>query len=180
MADIAFAAAAKIGGGIFNLVKPLLPYIAIAAVGFGAAEGWEHRKHESFPLSLLGQGLKAQLVAEKASEPAKLAAAQQAGADAQAKSDKAAFSQWSAALQKCTADAKATRDSSAQDLVSAEKFATVQSSAAYRLGRASCGAPSHGPSSSPGAQPGAQPGGVRNPPDDLSALVGAGAFTPGA
>lgn len=177
MADIAFAAVAKLGGGILSVLKPFLPFIAIGAVGFGVAEGWEHRPHQGFPLMLLGQGLKAQLVAEKASEPAKLAKAEQDGANAQALADKAAFGKWDAALKKCSADAKAARDGAAEDLGASEKFANTQASAAYRLGRASCGDPAHA-SSPPRPSPGGQPGSVRDASDDLSALVGAGAFTP--
>jgi hypothetical protein len=147
------------------------------AAGFAAGEAWEHRPHQGFPLSVLGQGLKAQRDTIAASIPAKVAASWDAGAKAQAATDAAAFKKWDEALQACSTSLRTARDTSAQRITAAEALTRAQARTAYNLGRATCGSSNaQTPRPGPGGPP---PGGVRPPEsDDFGALFNPGAFTP--
>lgn len=145
----------------------LIAGAASIAVGFAAGEAWEHGSP---------WGLAAQRDKLKASIPALVAKGRQDGADAQAAADKLAFAKWSADLAACRAGRAADADAASQDLARASTFASTQASAAYRLGRSTCGAKTDA-TPLPGAPP-ADPGGVRDPGADFRTLFGAGAYTP--
>jgi hypothetical protein len=172
------ATAAKAAWGF---VRPLALFIACAAVGFGAAEAYEHRGKTPKPLSwAIGQGLRYQRDQITAGIPAQLAKARQAGADAQAKADKPEFDKWSAALMQCREARQADTAKETDALSRAATFASTQTSVAYRLGRASCGVtdnaqnPNH-------AGGGPAPGGVRPQAAagaDFRTIFASGAYTP--
>jgi hypothetical protein len=161
MVDIALGVA-RAG---WPLIKPLLGFVAAGAVGFAAAETYEHK---------VPWGLSHKLAREIAGEPAKMAAARDKGIADQSASDQTAFGKWSAALDACWAE-KAERNMSTDTQSRAAVFTSIQASTAYKLGRASCGVPNATQGSSPG---GAAAGGLRSSPDDFSGIFAAGAFAP--
>ena len=149
--------------GLAKDLGPLLGALALVAGGFGAGEAYEHTAP---------WGLEAQRDAARASVLTAEANAAKAGAAGQAAADKSAFDQWAARLDACQASVKTSRDDQASAITAAEKNTSLQASAAYRLGRASCGAP-NAPSPPPGSGP--RPAGVRNAPSDDFADAFAGA-----
>ena len=149
-----------------SLLGPLVAGAAAIAVGVGMGEAYEHKAP---------WGLEAQRDAARAALPKARAAGYKDGSDAQAALDKTAFDQWAADLNSCRADAKATRDAQAQAIAANAKFTSAQASAAYRLGRASCGDP-NAPASDH-APPG--PGGVLHSGGDFLDDFAPAAYTPG-
>lgn len=176
------ALGAQIASTVWTVLKPFLGLIAAAAVGFGAAESWEHTNHPAiFGWSPFGQSLGTQLASEKAAEPAKLAAATKAGIAQQTASDATAFAKWGDAVKTANQTATDARNAAAQAANQAAAATSKQASAAYQLGRATCGAPTN--ASSPTVAPGgASPsGGVHDAPgDDFATLFAAGAYAPAA
>lgn len=166
----------QVAGLVSRLLGPVLMGVGLFAFGFAAAEAWEHRPPQGFPLSIVGQGLKTQRDRLAASIPAIKVAARQEGMTAQANADRPAFDKWSAALKTCDAQRTADRDAAAAAIDRARASSSSQASAAYRLGRATCGAP-NAASPSPAGPPVA--GSVRDAPDFRS-IFGAGAYTPAA
>lgn len=145
----------------------LIAGAASIAVGFAAGEAWEHGSP---------WGLAAQRDKLKASIPGKVAQGRQDGADAQAAADKPAFAKWSTDLAACRAGRAADATAASKDLARASTFASTQATAAYRLGRSTCGAKTDATPSTGG--PIAVPGGVRDPGADFRSLFSAGAYTP--
>lgn len=121
-------------------------------------------------------GLQAAKDRLEASIPGKLAKARQEGAAAQAEADRPAFEKWSADLKACRTARETDATEASRDLAKASTFASTQASAAYRLGRSTCGAKTNA-NPTPGG-PGAVAGGVREQPDDFRTLFGSGAYTP--
>lgn len=82
------------------------------------------------------------------------------------------FKLWNNALTQCETTRRNDRDAVAQTLAEANRFGSTQASTAYRLGRASCGAPN--------AQrdPAGRPAPGRVPDNDFRSIFEAGAFTP--
>ena len=170
----------KIASTAWAVLKPFLGFIAAAAVGFAAAETWEHTNHPSiFGWSPFGQSLGTQLATEKAAEPAKLAAATKAGIAQQTASDATAFAKWGDAVKTANQTAADARNAAAAAGAKAAAATSKQASAAYQLGRATCGASTNA-NPSPGAVGGAPAaGGVRDAPgDDFATLFAAGAYAP--
>ena len=168
----------------WTVLKPFLGFIVAAAIGFGAAEAWEHHTHPTiFGFAPFGQSLSTQLADEKASEPAKLQLATQAGIAQQTKSDAVAFANWKAALDTANATATSARDAAAQAAQQAQAATSKQASAAYQLGRATCGAPPNATLSGSSVPSGGNlpSGGVRDAgADDFATLFAAGAYAPAA
>lgn len=148
-----------------KLLGPIIGGVAIFAVGFGAAEIYEHRA----PWSLAHQRdhLRDVVVPQARKD------GEAAGIKSQAAADKAAFNKWDAALKACRDAAKAARDAEAAKIAAADKFTSAQASAAYRLGRASCGAHDANPNPPPG--PVAALGVLRDDTDFASAFGGSAA-----
>lgn len=141
---------------------PLLGAAALIVAGFGAAEAYEH---------LAPWGLEHQRDAVRASIPAMEAAAAKAGALGQSAADKSAFDAWATQLSDCEGGAKTARDAQASAIAASDKTTSLRASAAYRLGRASCGDP-HAAVASPSS--GVQSGSVRQPAgDDFADVFGA-------
>ncbi len=162
------------------VLKPFLGFIAAAAVGFAAAETWEHTNHPSvLGWSPFGQSLSTQLTAEKAAEPAKLTAATKVGIAQQTASDAATFAQWGNAVKTANQTATDARNAAAAAAAQASAATSKQASAAYQLGRATCGASTNA-NPSPAAVGGAPAAGsVRDAPgDDFATLFAAGAYAP--
>lgn len=149
-----------------------LPFIIAGALGFGAAESYEHKA----PWGLAHQRDRIQ-----ASIPGLTKAAQDKGAKDQWAVDKPAFDGWGKALTECRSGDHATRDATAATQSRADATASLQASAAYRLGRASCSTGgTHAVNILPtGIIPGGSgpAGGVRDDGDDFARLIGDGAFT---
>lgn len=152
--------------------------LAALVLGFGAAEGLEHAQTKPLLLRWTGKSLARQWADDRATFPARLQAAAQAGADKQANADKPAFDDWAARLKECNRLRTEERDHAAAQLEAAEKSTINQASANYRLGRATCGG-SHAPAPSGGTgRP--DPIGLRpSQGPDLRALLAPGAYAPG-
>lgn len=150
---------------IATLALKLAPFAIAAVVGAGMAEGYEHKAP---------WGLGPTRARLEASIPALEKTASQQGATAQAALDKAAFDDWSTQLASCRADATTARDALAAAQSRADAFTSTQSSAAFRLGRASCGG-THA-TTTPGTTGGPASGGLRGD-DDFGAVFGSAAFT---
>lgn len=182
MADIAIEEGAKVAWGI---IRPFAGFLAAAAVGFVAAEAMERRgPGPTINLPLigawhpLGESLEAKLDDKIAAEPAKLRAATAAGIQQQTAADAPAFAKWSAALSTAQDSLKAARDAAALAVTRTDNFTNAQADQAYKLGRATCGAPNAQNSPLVVAGGPAAGGGLR--PDasgDFAALFSAGAYT---
>lgn len=146
-----------------------LPFAACAVAAVIATETFEHQAP---------WGMAHALSREIAAEPAKLAAAKKEGIDAQAATDRASFQAWSSSLEACNSARSAAQEAAAAAQSRADAQTSTQASAAYRLGRATCGGnanastPSHPMPGAPGAA-----GGVRDDGDDFADAFGSGSFT---
>ena len=151
-----------------NLLGPLIGAAAMIAVGVGVGEVYEHKAP---------WGLEAQRDAARADLPKARAAGYHDGAAAQAALDKTAFDRWAADLKTCRDAAQASRNAQADAITAAAKFTSAQASAAYRLGRSSCGDP-HAPAADRSAVPGS--GGVQLPGPDFADDFDPAAYAPGS
>ncbi len=158
--------------GVGKAIPFLITAAVVMAAGFAAAEVYEHRAPWGLgqQLSDLRDSIPDKLKAERT-------AGEAAGAKAQADHDAPVFQQWADQLQQCRSDRDAARTRAAQATQRAEAGTGAQVSAAYQLGRATCGASNANPSPDPvgdliarsvSASPGA----------DLGDLINAGAYTP--
>lgn len=124
--------AIKAGG---KIIPALVGAGVVAVGGFAAAEIYEH----SAPW-----GLGPKLERLRDSIPGKLAAertaGRQAGIKAQTDVDAPAFRAWATRLTTCQGDLKTQRDTAARAITKAEANQSASTAAAYRLGRATCGA----------------------------------------
>jgi hypothetical protein len=155
-----------------------LPFIAAAAVGFSAAESYEHKA----PWGLQHQ-------AKHARADLKVADDALARATAQLYRDVGSFGLWREALDSCRADQIKARDAAADSVTQDSAFTQSQARTAFRLGLAGCkGAAANATAIHPsGAATVAVPGssgspisvvsslGVRDDGDDLASLIAAGA-----
>lgn len=173
MTEIAIEEGAKL---VLKTLAPIAGYLALIAVGFAAAETWEHTKHPTvFSWSPFGRSLSTKLHDEIASEPAKIQVALRQGMDVQSKADKPYFDAWALRLAQDEKQIDQLRNAAAEAVHQQDRFTTTQADAAFRLGQASCGA-SHAQAVTPASGPG--PGGVRQSASpDFADLFEPGAFT---
>lgn len=182
MAEVAVAEAAA--STVWKVASPFIGFIVVAALGFGAAELFEHRSPGptitvpvvGWKITPFGESLAAQLTDYKAAEPARLAAAQAAGVKQQAASDAPAFAQWQASLTAAQADTKTARDTGAAALAKTDTTTANQAAEAFRLGRATCETANAPPA--PGPVVPCAPGSVCKPADDFADTFNPGAYAP--
>lgn len=159
--------AGLLASGAASIALKMLPWVATAGVGLAAGIAYEHKA----PWALGGQ-----LSRLQASIPSLTTQAAKAGADGQTKVDAAAFQQWSARVADLNTQLTAARDQQSQAIATGDAYAAKQTSAAFQLGRASCGS-TNASNSHPG--PGGKPSGVPVG-TDLASLFQPGAYTPAA
>lgn len=152
-----------------KLVAMLAGTAIVAAVGFGAAEVYEHKAP---------WGLMAQRDRLRDSIPGIRDKAWKDGAMAQFKTDEYTINtKWRPALEKCESlRTEASKNAAAQLDRRVADNATSRT-AAYRLGQATCGA-NNAKTPTPGSGA-ASPVGVLDDSDDLASILSAAAYAPG-
>lgn len=168
MSEIAVAEeAAKVGWGI---IKPIAGFLIAGSIGFAAAETYEHKAP---------WGLSHKLTAAIVQQTNRYNNGVHDGIVAQIAADKAVFALWAKRVDQDDRIAADARSAAADALARADANTSKQASAAYNLGRATCGA-SHVPSqpSRPGPDHPAASVLYGGQSGDFSDLVAAGAYTP--
>lgn len=148
-------------------VGPLLAGVGVAAaLGAAGAEIYEHT---------VPWGLGPKMERLRDSIPGKVAKAHSEGLRDQLEADRESFRKWDTALGQCNKLRKEESEAAAVQLTAAKKTFTSSRTAAYELGRASCGVPDAKPP--PGVSPSAV--GVRNN-EDLRTILAPAAYAPAA
>lgn len=167
MTEIAIEEGAKVA---WALLKPVAGFLAAAAVGFAAAETYEHK---------VPWGLKHKLTAAVNQQTNRYNNGVRDGIVSQVAADKTVFDAWARRVAKADSDLLDARNATADALTRAQANTSKQASAAYNLGRATCGAATHATPST--SQPGADrpPGSVLydGQSGDFADLIAAGAYT---
>ncbi|MBU0801688.1 MAG: hypothetical protein KKA05_11900 [Alphaproteobacteria bacterium] len=162
-----------------KLIASLATFAIIFTIGFGAAEAWEHRGPQGWPLSMAGKGLKVQRDEARADRDRinRNLAVMTGTKDA-----------WKKAQQDCEAQRRAENQRAADEVSSKSDRRTAGESRAFdngfaagrAAGRKSCGAPNAPSTPVPDPRPKPGPGSVRQDqqagPDPV---FGSGAYRPG-
>lgn len=151
---------AALGHWVVGLIPGLAMVAAVFAMGMAAERNY---------------GTGAKLVDLRKSLPDQLETARKAGLKAQADVDRPVFDKWDAALAECRLAQSKVSQAAAAAITGSDAFTNTQAAAAYRLGRATCGA-DHAPATDPAVP--ADAGGMHDSDEDFAHAFARGAFTP--